>query len=265
MLKEHNCDTDYNDILPSSSSLAGTFTKCTMCDVRVFSREGAEKHYKLEHGVSIPPEFKIKPRKKTFKMQPEICDKCNMEFSGRRYLHLHYTSVHKELLPDYQQKEKFVCEICSKILFSQYRLAEHLKSCGLEAHKRAPPNVTYKECPHCQKRFAKHSVLSEHIKTKHEFVTPFQCDKCDKKFGTYATMAQHIRQKHQRVKCDICTQEICNLFILKRHKATVHGVTPENVLKCDHCPLFFESDRTFRKHMDKQHPSLDLTRIEQLL
>ena len=56
------------------------------------------------------------------------------------------------------------------------------------------------------------------------------------------------------VKCDECGQEICNSFILKRHKATVHGTRPTNVHQCDYCPLFYNRKSALDKHMVKHHP-----------
>ena len=58
---------------------------------------------------------------------------------------------------------------------------------------------------------------------------------------------------HQRIKCDICVKEICNMFILKRHKASVHGITPTNVHQCEFCSSFFETSAAKDKHVEKQH------------
>ena len=33
----------------------------------------------------------------------------------------------------------------------------------------------------------------------------------------------------EQVKCDECGKEICDSFILKRQKATVHGIKPKDV------------------------------------
>ncbi len=67
---------------------------------------------------------------------------------------------------------------------------------------------------------------------------------------------------HQRIKCDLCGQEICNVFILKRHKASVHGVTPEGVFQCEYCPSFFEQIGAKDKHVSKHH--LDMNSLPKM-
>ena len=61
---------------------------------------------------------------------------------------------------------------------------------------------------------------------------------------------------HRRVKCDICDQEICNKLLLKRHKAKVHGIKPDNVHQCEYCPLFFSIKVFLAKQLAKKHPEI---------
>ena len=65
------------------------------------------------------------------------------------------------------------------------------------------------------------------------------------------------------MKCDICSQDICNSFILKRHKATVHGVKPSDAISCDYCPMFFEIEGVYHKHMAKHHPEMTMKTLNQ--
>jgi len=67
-------------------------------------------------------------------------------------------------------------------------------------------------------------------------------------------MAKNIEIVHRRVKCEICDQEICNKLLLKRHKAKVHGIKPDNVHQCKYCPLFFNIKGFLDKHLAKKHP-----------
>ena len=81
--------------------------------------------------------------------------------------------------------------------------------------------------------------------------TVYKCDLCHRSYGTKSRLKVHKRNMHQRIKCDECGQEICNSFILKRHKATVHGTRPTNVHQCDYCPLFYNRKSALDKHMVK--------------
>ena len=83
--------------------------------------------------------------------------------------------------------------------------------------------------------------FKEYIFQEHEKTTVFQCEQCTQNYGTKTQLKAHIHLVHERVKCSECGQEMCNSFILKRHKAKVHGIIPENAHQCKLCPMFFSS------------------------
>ena len=69
-------------------------------------------------------------------------------------------------------------------------------------------------------------------------------------------MIHTLRQVHKRLKCEECGQEMCNTFILKRHKAKVHGMKDANEHQCKHCHLCFKLKAALTKHMMKIHPEV---------
>ena len=89
----------------------------------------------------------------------------------------------------------------------------------------------------------------------HEKITPYSCEQCNRSFGLESTLKTHITNVHQRMKCDECNQVICNTFMLKRHKAKVHGLKPKDAFECQHCPLFFSSQIVLDKHVSSKHPT----------
>ena len=97
--------------------------------------------------------------------------------------------------------------------------------------------------------------LREHVLVVHEKTTPFPCDKCSQKFGTRNYLKSHITVVHSKENCDICGQQVYNLFELKRHKASAHGIIPEGVFLCDTCPLFFKYQLNLTRHKQTKHPS----------
>ena len=117
-----------------------------------------------------------------------------------------------------------------------------------------------KSCPHCEKTFLAPKRLSEHIKAKHEKNTPFKCGECHRSYGSSKTLRDHKKAMHERVKCEICSQEICNEFILRRHKASVHGILPPDALKCKHCSAFYVSQKMMENHVLKNHPESEEAR-----
>ena len=75
----------------------------------------------------------------------------------------------------------------------------------------------------------------------HEKNTPFACEYCQRAFALESTLKTHISNTHTKVKCDECNQEICNAFLLKRHKGKVHGMKPSVVFQCEFCPMFYNT------------------------
>ena len=75
-----------------------------------------------------------------------------------------------------------------------------------------------------------------------------------RKFATQnPNLRWHKKNMHERVKCEVCGQEICNGFMLKRHKASVHGIIPTDAYQCEHCPMFFMKLQAKEKHIEKNH------------
>ena len=82
---------------------------------------------------------------------------------------------------------------------------------------------------------------------------PYKCDSCHRSYGTMTSLRWHKKNMHERVKCEVCGQEICNGFMLKRHKASVHGIIPTDAYQCEHCPMFFMKLQAKEKHIEKNH------------
>lgn len=108
-------------------------------------------------------------------------------------------------------------------------------------------------CPHCEKVFKTPQAMKEHVVVKHEGTATQKCDECQRSFGTYSKLRDHKKLVHERVKCQECGQEICNYFMLKRHRATVHGIKPKNAHQCEYCPMFFSFRASLHKHVQSKH------------
>ena len=82
---------------------------------------------------------------------------------------------------------------------------------------------------------------------------PFNSDLCARSFAMESALKWHQKNVHERIKCDMCGEQICNSFMLKQHKAKVHGIKPTNVLECKHCPMFFHTKGNLEKHIMTKH------------
>ena len=166
---------------------------------------------------------------------------------------INYLSIYKGLPPEYEDKEKFICDECPKIFLEKHRLATHKSWVHSKAGWVVNRNRE-KSCKYCSKKFSQDRVLKEHIFREHEKTTIFQCEQCTRNYGTKSQLKAHVNNVHERVKCSECGQEMCNSFMLKRHKAKVHGIIPENVHQCKFCPLFFRAKGSLKNHISKIHP-----------
>ena len=92
------------------------------------------------------------------------------------------------------------------------------------------------KCPHCDKVFKMQQSYREHVKVKNEKSTPYKCGQYNRAYGTLIKLRNHKKLVHERVKCEECVKDICNLFILKRHKASVHGIKPSDAFQYELCP-----------------------------
>lgn len=159
--------------------------------------------------------------------------------------------MHGDFPPEFEDREKFMCDQCPAIFLTKQKWTSHKWSVHLK--KRKP--VQRVQCPQCTKTYKNHSYLKEHILKEHEKVTPFQCTHCHRQYGTKVALKTHFKNMHQKVKCEECNQEICNAFLLKRHMGKVHGLKPSVVFQCEFCPMFYNKQANLTKHVDKNHRS----------
>ena len=196
--------------------------------------------------------LKDKTRKVWYKKADEVfqCSICDKNFPIECHYINHYKEAHDCLPPSYEDKDLISCDKCPKVFSNKQSLASH----KYNAHSTTPLVKKSFPCPQCEKVFGKPWVLKDHIKTRHENNTPFKCDQCHRSYGTKSRLTTHKFNTHRQVKCEECGQQICSAFMLRRHKATVHGIKPTNVHQCQHCPLFYTLKSQLLKHMNKQHP-----------
>ena len=74
---------------------------------------------------------------------------------------------------------------------------------------------------------------------KHEKNAKQKCAECHRSYGTNDKLQSHKKLVLEQVKCVEYEEKICNSFILKRQKATVHGIKPKDDFQCELCPMFF--------------------------
>ena len=242
-------------------------TKCDQCDRKFQFQSELQNHIAITHlkqkrltfmcdkcgkGFTQRTNLQLHTLKNACESQEPIkCDRCEDEFSKRNYFILHYRAVHKGYpMPD-ADLDQFMCDRCPNTYDNKVSLKMHIytKHSGYK-----PPPYKGKKCKQCDQTFPSSIAYHEHFQRVHKNSTPFKCTHCDKSYGTKARLKNHTKLVHQRVKCDECSQEICNDFMLQRHKATVHGTKPTGVIFCPCCPLFYKTEASLNAHIAKHHP-----------
>jgi hypothetical protein len=218
---------------------------CEICSQVFFRSEALQGHIKRVHWSECK---EIPPTKYN-------CPECDNEFTAIQYLNQHYTHVHGGSLVSVEGRENLFCDQCPKTFFCKTSLSIHQKAKHQSANTQS---VTKKfnqrrKCPHCDTTFARLINLKEHVLSKHLKNTPFKCEQCERSYGTNYSLKLHIRTMHERRDCEICGKGICNDLVMKRHKASVHGIVPPGVHQCEHCPLFFNKEDAKIKHCAKHH------------
>ena len=144
---------------------------------------------------------------------------------------------------------EYKCDKCPKIFQKSSTLAMH-------RHRTHNPNFKPAQrikCQQCEKSYKNVTYMKEHVLRDHEKNTPFACEYCQRTFGLESTLKTHLVNTHTKVKCDECNQEICNAFLLKRHKAKVHGTKSTTAFQCQFCPMLYEQKGSLEKHILKTH------------
>jgi len=214
--------------------------ECKTCNMTLIGRSSYVEHCKDVHDEIIS---------KT--VETIECNFCEEKFRAPTFYIQHHQSVHGKLPPEYLDKELFVCDQCPQIFITKFSLSTHIYN-GHNVKNKVKKKEG-KKCPHCEKIFQNNNNYLEHVKSKHEKKTPFQCDECDRSYGTNKKLTNHKQLVHQRVKCEECDKEICNSFILKRHKASVHGIIPKDAYQCKKCTSFFSNQTSLDKHVTSKH------------
>ncbi|XP_053406962.1 zinc finger protein 2-like isoform X4 [Mercenaria mercenaria] len=122
-------------------------------------------------------------------------------------------------------------------------------------------------CRDCQYTFPEEKYYTLH---KRSGKCVFQCQFCDKKytFKNFSQYQEHLKQhrakdangkdasqKAAHFECPICTKSFSSIYNMVRHVENVHTLRKDNVYRCQHCHLTFETKETLIAHR-KSHQSI---------
>jgi uncharacterized Zn-finger protein len=174
-------------------------------------------------GLAVRQQGVVEQNTKTKFPRMYECDKCGAEIVNKCALKSHVESH----LP-FENREKFVCELCLKI-------------------------------------FTRLKSLRAHLQTVHENkILRYECSKCRIAFVQLGELKDHISEMHDKnlhFRCNLCSRRYLKRYMLNRHQRSVHKFdprqsVPRDILKVERkykcfCGLAFPYKSRLLKHQEK--------------
>ncbi|XP_041986037.1 zinc finger protein 62 homolog [Aricia agestis] len=216
--------------------------KCDSCTKMFSTKKQLRRHKNLYHvkftciECSLELSSKHLLRLHMDKHYRNSCVRCNKKFESLKSYKVHMKSC--------GQREKFICDICSKAFAQKQGLTCHLKC----LHGFGKNLLS---CKWCGKKFDMKSRLSEHI-VKHTRERNFTCEICGAKFVSNPSLVYHRRLHtgERPYPCDMCNEHFLSATTRLLHKHRVHlGPTKE----CNICQAKFITSFELKKHKKWHH------------
>ena len=248
-------------------------SKCNDCDLSIANMPCLESHKTVVHKKS---------------QRVYTCERCNIDFSTKRYLLVHKDIGHESKKIDIEVKEEVVFEECetkpleikSENEFSHYENIEYYTQeteiKDEQSFESDEPNYELDlTCHICEKTYKNIQELKDHYNRKHQEGKKvvvsidqddknLKCEKCDKTFTRKDNKKSHIDTVHSNIrkyKCDQCEKAFKMSSSLKAHKACLHS-TLRN-FKCKECSSTFKLNTQLTQHVKTVHQNLRNYRCSQ--
>lgn len=186
-----------------------------------------------------------------------ICPICNKKFSRCETFYAHVTSYNlstikctrcklqpeldiDEYFRHYMDYHKYHCEICGKMMSSNYGYHYHVKHHG---------NIRNFKCPieGCKRSFLMNHLLKKHIKS-HDLKNSYACQFCDATFNTNDSRRYHLKLHYGKKDhlCTVCGQSFYQAVHLRDHMYRHIGYKK---FVCDICGKGFVTNSSLKKHI----------------
>ena len=201
------------------------FQKCSFCDFETNFVKKLNQHKHSQHAAELP------------------LHKC---------LNCSYTSTRKERLGlherTHDKHESLQCELCDYKCIGKKTLKIHQKN---HTGKIIP-------CGLCNYQTDIERQLVLHQKKLHPNPVMHKCDHCDYESKSKPNVLKHDETVHQgiRINCISCDRKFTQNSDLDKHMAKEHGITINNIFKCDVCEYQSKTKSGLVLHRGNQHDGI---------
>lgn len=113
---------------------------------------------------------------------------------------------------------------------------------------KEPTKLTSLICPHCDKKFRKHTMLEAHIR-EHQGKKPFVCPTCNMEFNGRLAMRNHLFTHNDGgYPCKDCDRTFKYPQLVKEHRQRMHS-DQKKTFPCTVCSKEFGRAQTLQVHM----------------
>lgn len=117
---------------------------------------------------------------------------------------------------------------------------EDIEEFEIQGYQQDPLELTAKDKIQCHQCSEMTTFVSKHALNHHR-------NKVHRKL-------QHLKtQIKSEIQCEICNEPMEHQTHLTNHRLEMHGVIPEGMFHCDHCPVFFKNESSLIKHKNSKH------------
>lgn len=170
------------------------------------------------------------------------CPMCKRKFSKVGNVRSHMKLKHDPSC------KKFKCVYCNIIYINEYSLERHLAQCKYK-NDYLPKFINQFECPICQKKLAKMTILRAHIKMQHDpSRKKLKCNQCKRTFRSESSVEDHISRCIKR-NSNTEVDSICSIS----PKVEIDRNATENqnkLLICYICVKIFQCENDLIKHKE---------------
>lgn len=191
------------------------------------------------------------------RQKPFCCTTCNRTFLNRAALVSHSTTEHKNFAKESRESErKFQCRYCERRYGRMEQLRRHVE----KGHPEVDIKVAMAgyesarfECPICDASYTRIEKLDVHMLTHDD--KPFFCDRCDMAFKSRGEMRNHgvCSGEVVKVKCDICPLTFNSVRLRDLHSELAHDT---RVFSCPDCGREFDTRHRLVSHKRTVHEKM---------